>query len=220
MVLEVVGSLLPYAAGIALSPIAVVGVVLVVSGPRRRVAGPLFAAGWLVGLSALTAAAVLVGELVGGGDPARWLSALRLLAGLALVVWGLRMLVGGRGSGKDDPAWMAGLSDIRPLRAFTVGLGLAAANPKNIVLVLASASVIGQTEQGGGEALVEAAVFVLLASSSVLGVVLVALVGGDRGLAALVRVRDLMTAHHDVVLGLVLLLIGVSLTGDALAALA
>jgi threonine/homoserine/homoserine lactone efflux protein len=220
MVLEVVGLLLPYAAGIALSPIAVVGVVLVVSGPRRTVVGPLFAAGWLVGLSGLTAAAVLVGELVGSGDSARWLSAVRLLVGVMLVVLGLSMLLGSRGKGTDDPAWMSGLSDIGPGRAIGVGLGLAAANPKNVVFALASASVIGQVDQGGGAALREAVAFVLLASSSVLGVVLVALVGGERGRAALVRVRELMTAHHDVVLGLVLLLIGVSLTGDALTALA
>jgi threonine/homoserine/homoserine lactone efflux protein len=224
MVLEVVGLLLPYAAGIALSPFAIVGAVLVMSGPRRRVTGPLFAAGWLLGLSGLTAVAVLLGELVGGGEQARWVSALRLLAGVVLVVLGARLLLrsrdGDSGEGpSDEPSWLSGLSDITPRRAFVIGAGLAAANPKNLVFALASASVIGQVDQAGSAAVLEAAVFVVLASSTVLVAVLVTLVGGDPGQRALARVRHTMTRHHDVVLGVVLLLVGMGLTGDALAAL-
>ena len=92
--LDQVAALLPAAAGIALSPFPVVAVTLVVGGRRGRASGPAFALGWLVRLSALTAIAVGVGELLGDGEPARWASWARVVLGSALVGLGARKLLG------------------------------------------------------------------------------------------------------------------------------
>jgi hypothetical protein len=45
VLLEVVGELLPAAAGIALSPFPIVAIILLVAGTHSRVAGPVFALG-------------------------------------------------------------------------------------------------------------------------------------------------------------------------------
>ena len=221
MLLEVVGRLLPSAAGIALSPFPVVAVIVVVGGPRGRLAGPAFAVGWLVGLSLLTGVAVGVGELLAGGQPATWASWARILLGAVLLGLGVRK--GLRRPRADEPAttpsWMAGLTAATPGRAGVVAVGLAALNPKNVALALASASVIGQVDQDAVSAFVEAVVFVLLASTTVVSVVLVSWFGGTGGTRALDRLRLRLLRHNDVIVAVVLLLIGASILGDGLTGL-
>jgi threonine/homoserine/homoserine lactone efflux protein len=218
VLLEVVGGLLPAAAGIALSPFPIVAVILVVGGPRGRVAGPAFALGWLLGLSMLTAVAVGVGELLAGGQAGTWAAWARILLGAVLLGLGVRK--GLRRPRGDEPAmmpsWMAGLAAATPSRAGAVGFGLAAFNPKNVAFALASASVIGQVDQDAGSALLEAAVFVLLASTTVVSVVVVGQVGGPSGERALDWLRQRLLRHNAVIVAVVLLLIGATILGDGL----
>jgi hypothetical protein len=47
---EAIGSSLPLAAGIAVTPSAITAVVLMLAGSRAGVNGPLFLLGWLVGV--------------------------------------------------------------------------------------------------------------------------------------------------------------------------
>ena len=221
MLLEVVGGLLPAAAGIALSPFPIVAIILVVAGTHGRVAGPVFALGWLLGLSLLTAVAVGVGGLLAGGQPGTWAAWARILLGAVLLGLGARK--GLRRPRGDEPAttpsWMTGLAAATPSRAGAVGFGLAALNPKNVAFALASASVIGQVDQDAGNALLEAAVFVLLASTTVVSVVVVSRFGGPRGTRALDRLRQRLLQHNDVIVAVVLLLIGATILGDGLTGL-
>ncbi len=57
----------------------------------------------------------------------------------------------------------------------------------------------------------------MLASSTVLGVVLVSQLGGDRGRQALAGLRQRLVTHNDVIVAAVLLLIGATILGDGLA---
>ena len=52
---EVIGQLLPLAVVVAISPIPIIGVVLVLVTPRARTSGPLFVLGFLAGLAAVGA---------------------------------------------------------------------------------------------------------------------------------------------------------------------
>lgn len=219
--LDIVGALLPSAAGIALSPFPIIAVILVVTGPRAGSAGPAFAVGWLVGLSALTAVAVTLGELVGRDEAATWASWARVLLGAALVGLGVRKLLGRRPGDEpaSTPGWMAGVAAATAGRALLVGFGLAAGNPKNVAFALASASIIGQADQSSDEVLAEAAVFVLLASLSVLGVLLVGWLAGEPGARALVALEQRLVVHNEVIVAAVLLLIGANVLGTGLAGL-
>jgi hypothetical protein len=52
---KALGDVLGLAAGVAVSPLPVVAIILVLATPRGRPNGVLFAAGWMLGLSALGA---------------------------------------------------------------------------------------------------------------------------------------------------------------------
>ncbi|QZN84402.1 GAP family protein [Cellulomonas sp. C5510] len=217
--LDAIGSFLPVALAVALSPFPLVATTLLLTGPRPRTSGWLFLAGWVVGLGALTAAALLVVggvESVDGGP--RAVAWLRVLLGAVLVVLAVRKVLAARGAGTPGPpGWLSAFDDPAPARTLGLGALLGGANPKNIALAASAAATVQEVAPGAVAA--SGAVFVLLGSANVLAAVAAHAVAGARAEPALTRVRDLMTRHSAVLTAAVLLLIGGKILGDGLAAL-
>lgn len=77
---QAVGQSLPFAVGIALSPIPIIGVVLMLATPRARVNGVAFIAGWVVGLGLAGTLLLLIANSAGaseGASPAHWVSVVK-----------------------------------------------------------------------------------------------------------------------------------------------
>lgn len=220
---QALGSVLPAALAIALSPFPLIAIVLILSGAHGRRNGLLFAAGWVTGL---TIAATLVAVLFAGADdPDSTSSAIadwgRVLAGGALVVLGTRTWWKRPRAGEqaEPPRWMASLDDATAGRALVLGALLSGANPKNLVLTASAATSV--VEAGADDVGLVAAitVFVLVASCTVLGAVGLHLTGGRRAASFLEGVRRFMVANSTVITVIVLLLLGASVLGDGLSGL-
>jgi len=144
---EAIGQTLPTALGIAISPLPIVAVVLMLVTPRGRVNGSAFVLGWIVGLAVLGA---IVLALASGadasedGEPATWVSVLKLVLGLLAVLLGVRQFRG-RSANGDEPSWMQALDRFTPVKAAGTGALLSAVNPKNLLLAVAGAATIAQT---------------------------------------------------------------------------
>ena len=148
---QAIGDALPFAVGLAIIPIPVIAVVLLLGTPRASVNGPAFAVGWLYGLT-IVGAIVLV--VVGGnatgdaGEPATWASVLKLVLGalfllMAARIWRTRLT---SGEEAQMPTWMQAIDGFTAGKALGAGVVLSAANPKNLVLVIAGATAIAETE--------------------------------------------------------------------------
>jgi hypothetical protein len=61
---QATGQVLVYAVGIAISPVSIIGVVLMLGTPRARSTGPAFLLGWVAGLAAAVRA--MIGALRSG----------------------------------------------------------------------------------------------------------------------------------------------------------
>ena len=223
MLVDAIGAVLPLAVAVALSPFPVIGLVLILTGAHGRRNGPLFALGWVVGLTALAALVVL---LVGGADdPDSTTSAvadwLRVLAGGGLIVLGLREWLSRPRHGEDveTPGWMDSVGEASAGRAVVLGLLLSAANPKNMVLVASAGAAIVETGVDGPDLALAVGVFVLLSSAVVLGAVVAHLVGGERAATFLAGLREFMVDHSAVMTMVILVLIGASVLGDGLSGL-
>ncbi|MFE2155388.1 GAP family protein [Streptomyces lavendulae] len=223
MIGPALGAMLPAALAVALSPFPLIAIVLILSGAHGRRNGPLFAAGWITGLAI---AATLVAVLFGAADdPGSTSSAIadwgRVLAGAAFIVLGARKWWKRPRAGEqaEPPRWMASLDDATAGRALLLGALLSGANPKNLVLTAsATASVVEAGAHDVGLA-AAVAVYVLLASCTVLGAVGLHLVGGARAASFLEAVRRFMVAHSTVITVIVLLLLGAGVLGDGLSGL-
>lgn len=201
--------LIPIAVGVALSPFPVVPVVLLLLTARPLANGGGFLAGWFAGLLAMTAVfAVVAGAIELWDEVPTWASWVRLGLGALLVVVGIRTWLGRGGSG-GAPSWMAALDDYTPVRAVRLGVLLAVANPKSLLLVLAGGVAIGSAELGTGRSAAAALLFAAVAASSVALPVLLRLVRGDRVAGPLEAARRWLVAHYDAIVAGVVIVIGV-----------
>jgi threonine/homoserine/homoserine lactone efflux protein len=223
VLVQAIGAGLPAAMAIALSPFPVVGIVLILAGSRGRTNGPLFAAGWIVGLSVVTALVIVVfGD---ARDPGSTSSAIadsgRVVAGAALVALGVRKwwTRSRDGEDRDVPGWMSSLSSATPAKALLLGMMLSCANPKILVLAAAAATSIVETGARGAQLVVAVVVFVLLGSLTVVGAVVLSFVGGTRGAAILDSVRTFMMDNSTAITVVILLILGAKILGDGLAGL-
>jgi hypothetical protein len=136
---QAIGSSLPLAVGVALSPIPIIAVVLMLTTPRARVNGPAFVVGWLLGLGVVgTVALLLAGQAgaAGTGEPATWVSWTKIILGTLLLLVAVRQF-GSRPKGGQEPAmpaWMSTVERTSPPAALGLGTLLSGVNPKNLLL--------------------------------------------------------------------------------------
>jgi threonine/homoserine/homoserine lactone efflux protein len=221
MLNEAIGQVLAFAVVVAISPIPIVGVVLMLGTPRARANGPAFLAGWVAGLSVVGVVVLLVAKGAGadaeGGTSGgvSWLKIVLglLLIGLAVRQWRARP----RGDRPGElPGWMQAVDDFTATRAAAMGVGLSAVNPKNLLMTVGACVAIVQTGATTADAVVALAVFVLIATLGV-GIPLVLfLVAGERAARTLDAMKGWLAAHNNAVMAVLLLVIGAKLLGDGI----
>jgi len=218
-----IGGALPFAVGVALSPIPIVAVVLMLTTRRARVNGPLFIAGWLAGLAIVGAIALSIADPAdasSSGAPATWVSWLKVVIGVALLlVAALQFRNRPRNGDRVElPKWMGRVDELKPLPAAGLGV-LAGLNPKNLLLVAAAAAAIAQTGISGGEQAIAYLVFALVGTLGVGTPVGIYFVMGARSEKPLSELKDWMAQNNAVIMAVICLIIGVKLIGDAIGGL-
>ncbi|MFF4396838.1 GAP family protein [Streptomyces sp. NPDC001480] len=221
---QVLGDVLGLAAGVAVSPLPIIAVIIVLATPRGRLNGLVFAAGWVVGLSALGAVTLVIGgqgDAAVKGQPADWVGALKLALGPALVLLGVRLW---RRRPADVtqaqlPKWMAALDRFTPVKTFLLALLLSAGNLKNAPLTIAAAITISSSGIPVGEQIGALAIFVLIASLGLLIPLGVYLVMGERAKNMLGNWREWAARHNTAVMAVLLFVFGLKLLGDGIGVL-
>ena len=208
-----ISEVLPFAVGVAISPVPVVAVILMLFSRKAHVNGPAFLAGWVAGLAVLSAVVYAVVHAIGGpnsssgSDGVAWLEVVLGVVLLLIAVrsWRKRPAPG---AAPKLPGWMAGIEEIGPARALTLGALLAAVNPKNLALGFGAAAGVAHLDIPTGDAVVALVVFVGIASSSVAGAVAYDLVGGQRARASLDELRAWLAVNNAAVMTVLFLVFG------------
>jgi hypothetical protein len=90
---DAIGQVLSFGVGVALSPIPIIGVVLILGTPDARANGLAFIAGWVIGLAVAGGIVLLLASGAGAsnsGTPADWLDVVKLALGVLLGVLTVR----------------------------------------------------------------------------------------------------------------------------------
>ena len=220
MLSDTVGDLLISAAAVALSPIPVIAVVVMLGTPRARSSGLGFAAGWVVGLSAVSVIVVVV--LGDSDDPdsgaATGVDWLDVAIGLLFLVlagrqWRKRPR---QGQPAETPRWMAEVDTMTPVRAVAFGLLLSGANPKNLALTLAASASIAEAGLDRADTVIAIVVFVALGSVTVAGSVLFYLASPRTAERPLSVVKQFMAENNATIMMVILVLLGAKLLGNGL----
>ncbi|WP_190822662.1 GAP family protein [Saccharopolyspora pogona] len=218
---KVLGDVLGLAAGVAVSPLPIVAIILLLATPQGRLNGPLFAIGWVVGLSALGTVMLAIGGPAGASthqQPATWVGGLKLALGVLLVLlgaWQWRRRIADT-SQAQLPKWMAAIDRFTPIKIFGLGLALAAANLKNAPLTLAAGASISSAGLPVGQQIASLAVFVIIASLGLLAPLGLVLFMGERAMNVLGAWRDWAVRHNTAVMAVLFFILGLKLFGDGL----
>ena len=220
---EAIGHVLSLGVGVALSPLPIVAVVLMLATPRARANGPAFVVGWIAGLAIVGTIVLLVSsgaDASDDGEPATWVSVLKLVLGALLVLFGIHTWRGRpRGDDAELPKWMRTIDAVRAPKALAMGALLSGVNPKNLLLTVAAGAAIAHTGIDAGEQAIALAVFILLATLGVAAPVALYFALGDRSRKLLDDLRSWMEANNAAILAVLMLLIGAKLLGDGISAL-
>jgi hypothetical protein len=221
---EAIGQSLPLAVGVALSPLPIIAVVLMLTSPRARANGPAFVLGWLIGLGVVGALVLALAGPSGAseeGQPAAWVSWLKVVLGLGLLLVAARQFRGRPHEGEEAPLprSMGAIDRFTPGQAVGGGAVLAGANPKNLLLAVGAATAIAQTGIAGGQQAIAYAVFAVIGSVGVGAPVILYFAMGKRSAELLGRLKDWMSHNNAVIMAVLCLVIAMKLLGDGLSGL-
>lgn len=221
---EVIGALVPLAAGVAVSPLPVIAVILMLGTPRAAVTGSAFALGWVVGLCTVSALVLVLASDADDADSATSTAVdlARVGLGLLLLLLAARKWRGRPRPGEErtTPAWLAAIDGFSATKSFATGALLAGGNPKNLALTASSAAMIAEAGLSAGRSAMAVGVFVVIGSISVAGPVLFFAVAGERSAGPLAAFKAFLIENLAVIAMVVLILLGANLVGAGYAGLA
>lgn len=221
---EAIGQVLSFGVGVALSPIPIIGVVLMLGTPRARTNGPAFIAGWIAGLVVVGTIVLVVSSGADASDqggPADWVSVLDLVLAALLVREAVRKWrERPRGTEEEElPKWMQTIDRFTAGRAAAFGIVLSAVNPKNLLLAVGAAAAIAQTGASTGRQAVALALFVVIATLGVGTPVALYFALGERSKRILDDLKAWMGRNNAAIIAVLCLVIAAKLAGDGISGL-
>jgi threonine/homoserine/homoserine lactone efflux protein len=221
---EAIGQVLSFGVGVALSPVPIIGVVLMLGTPRARSNGLAFILGWVVGLAVAGIVVLLISSGANASDksqPAEWVDFLKLALGVLLLLVAAKQWRGRpRGDAEAEmPKWMHAIDSFKPAKAAGFGVLLSAVNPKNLLLVVGAAAAIAQTGASTGKQAVALAVFVVIGTLGTGTPVVLYFAMGQRSKKILDELKSWMAHSNSAIMVVICLLIAAKLIGDGIAGL-
>ena len=221
---EVLGQLLPYAIGVAISPVPIIAVILMLLAPHAGGTSAGFLIGWVAGIVVVTTVFVLLAGVIdpSDGGPSPVIAWVKLVLGLLLVAMAVGQFRKRPRAGEEPvlPGWMAAIDKVTPVRAVGLGAALSGINPKNLGLCLAAGSTIGGAGLGTGATVVAVTVFTVLAAATVALPVLAYAVASDRMRAPLDALHGWLVQENAVIMGTLQAVLGPVLLGHGIAGIA
>ncbi len=221
----VIGQILPLAVGVALSPLPIMGVIVMLIVGQRTENAIAFILGWVLGafVECIVAASLAIGATAAtssSGTP-RLNAIIQLVIGVVTLALAVKQwhTLPAPGEPPKPPRWMKALDRLNAATAVGFGAIYVGANIKNVPLIVSAGTSIGVASLGTGEQLVAAAIFALLCTLGPGLPVLVYLLGGAHATKTLDTWKTWLELHNGAVMSALLLFFGVKFLGDGLAGL-
>lgn len=218
--LDAIGTVVPLAVAIALSPLAIASVVLMLLSSRPRAASFAFLLGFVVAVGIVSTAAYLVASVLPHSADDRSISAPFVLLGLGFVAvvlaWRQWRSRPHPGDELELPGWIAKVESISAASAFALGAFFGGLKPKNLLLSIGVGVSVEATAIAAGQAVIVLVGVALISSAPIMAPVIMSLVALDRITSPLSRLREWMVRNNSAMVGVTLLLVGVLLIGKAL----
>jgi threonine/homoserine/homoserine lactone efflux protein len=219
-----IGNILPYAVGVALSPVPIIAVILMLFSSRARTVAPALLVGWMAGLAIVGAIVLAVAgglDSTGKRTTSTAGAIVQLLLGLLLLFLAYRQWRGRPRSGEEAhlPRWMTSLDQFTPLKALGLGALLSAVNPKNLPLTIGASVSIATANLPTAQTIIVLVVYIILASASIGGPVIFYLIADQRAARTLDTWKTWLSANNAAVMAVLTLVFSAILLGKGIGGL-
>lgn len=219
--LAVIGSILPLALGIAISPIPIIAAILMLLSPKARGTSVGFLIGWLLGIIVAVSVFTVLSSVLpeptsDSSQPVK--GVIQLVLAVLLLLLAVKQWRS-RPHGDAEPVlpkWMQAIDSMTAAKSLGLGFLLSALNPKNLLMGIAAGVAIGAGGLSVGAAIGSIVIFTVLAGCTVAVPVIAYLVAADSMAGPLEKLRTWLVHNNATVMSLLLLVIGVVMIGKGL----
>jgi hypothetical protein len=209
-----ISDILPLAVAVMISPIPIIGIILMLFSPRAHVNGSAFLVGWVVGLGVLSTVVYVIADSAnasGDSSASDTTSTLKIVLGVLLILMAHRQWRKRPAPGEQAalPKWMSVIDTVTPAKAAGLGVLLSAVNPKNLILTVGAAASVAQLGVSTSDAVVALTVFVVIGSLGIVIPLLGSLFGGEKARVMLDGWKAWLQQNNAAVMTILLLVIGV-----------
>jgi hypothetical protein len=179
-----------------------------------------FVGAWVLSLGVVSTVVLLVADGADAstnGAPASWVSVVKIVVGLLLVLFGVRRWRGrqGREAETATPGWMRHLDNVTMARAAGLAAAFNVVKPKNLLLTIGAGVAVAQVGASPAGQVAAFCVFVVLGTVG-LGIPLdIHVLMPSRGRDLLIELRDWMVREQATIIAVLSLVIAAKLLGDA-----
>jgi hypothetical protein len=213
---EAIGQVLGLAVGVAISPVPIIALILMLFSKSAASNSLSFLIGWLVGIAGVSIVVLAIGLDDSGDSDSGGIA--KIVIGALFLFLAVKQWRGRPGEGEEPhmPAWMATIDDFTPPKAFGLAVLLSAVNPKNLGLTIAAAASIGSVGLDAGEEAVVVAVYVVLASITLIIPVVGYLAARAKMTPVLDTMKTWLMANNATVMAVLFLVLGAKVLGDGI----
>ena len=220
--LSALGPLLPIAVAVAVSTVPIMATILILLSPKRNQSAIPFLIGWVVGMAVV----VVIAAIGANALPIRPFRAQQKAIAIGQIVVGIALLVAavtGLATGGPSPAdkgnrWLDRVDRMGPVAALGLALALNL-RPKALLLGAAAGLSIAGSSLKTTEAVIVVAIYVGLASSTVIVPIVATLVSPARMQPRLVLARDWLSHNSAHITVVVLVMVGFVILGAGISEL-
>lgn len=222
--ISTIGNILPFAGGLALSPIPLVAVILMLTGSSGQRNAFAFSLGWFTGILILCGLVIL---LVTGGSESTGQDS-QTIAGIVKLAFGalLLFLAWKQWTSQPEPgqeaepaAWLAALDSYSTVKCFGFGCLLGPVNVKNFPIVTSAAAVISASGLGLAQTSLTMVVFAFLGTVGLLVPIVLYLMGGETSKETLQSWRIWLERNNAIILCVLFLCLGLNALGKGMSIL-
>jgi hypothetical protein len=216
---DVIGSILPLAIAVTISPIPIIAEILLLFTKKPVANAASYLAGFIAGVLAILVTIAGTINLSAGSGPSTGASIFQLVLGALLLAAALRQFRGRPKPGEEAamPKWMNGIAGFAPGKSLIVGVGIGALNPKNIIVGVVAAVAIASASLPPGQEVGAIAVYVLVAALGVAAPLVVTLAMGEKAQPILDSWKAWLGRNNAVVMTVLFLIFAVVLIGKGIA---
>lgn len=214
----VLAGLLTLGVAIAISPLAIVAVILIATGGKGRTNGTAFILGSYLFAVALVGTLVLLGRgaraEVEGSESNILIDVVELIMGIGLLV--MAVLQWRKRNETGTPKWMTGLDNMTIWKAFLIGVLISGPlSPKDLPLLIAAGGRIAQAELDVQSTIAVVLIFCAIGVVAVAVPWLISVFFPGSVEQRLSGLRTWLVANHAVIMTVLFLILGFKLIGSA-----